>query len=126
MQDCPSSSATNDTINLSVFVNANDPPNGGSFCFPSCRWTGGIGLLGRKYAELFSALHGCENTNLADGSDGLGRDAKGHPAVFLWNEETLPLKVGVETTLGAALGVGNVVSDHHLLTGQLTNAAHGT
>ena len=72
MQDCPSSWATNDKRNLSIFVNANDPPNGGSFCFQSCRLTGGISLLGHKHAELFSALHGCENTNLADGSDGLG------------------------------------------------------
>lgn len=126
MQDCPSSWATNDKRNLSIFVNANDPPNGGSFCFRSCRLTGGISLLGHKHAELFSALHGCENTNLADGADGLGRDTKGHPTVFLWNEETLPLKVGVETTLRPALRVRNIVSHQNFLSCNLTNAAHGS
>ena len=47
------------------------------------------------------------------------------PTVLLRNVEALLEQVRVETTLGPAVGVGNVVSDHHFLTGQLANAAHG-
>mgnify|MGYP000926040320 FL=1 len=72
----------------------------------------------------FGLSNGCLQTNLADGTHGRRRNTQSNKGPILSIEETLLLKIWVKRTLGAALGVGNVISYHHFLTCKLTYAAH--
>ena len=105
--------------------NANDPPVWSGRCdgrnspIPKR-------LLRLENSKLFAALHGCEHANFADGANGLGRNAQGHPAIFFRNVESLSLEIGVETTLCLSVRVRNVISHHRFLPSYFTDAAHGS
>lgn len=58
---------------------------------------------------------------LVDGAEAGGRDGEGNPGLLFNPEELLIEEVDIKFTLGAALGVRNIVADHSFFACDLTN-----
>ena len=67
---------------------------------------------------------GLGQTVLVDGLHTLAGDLQGHETLFLFQPETLGLEVRGEFAFSTSLGVGNIVSNHPLLTCNLTNSCN--
>ncbi len=71
-----------------------------------------------------SSLEGAVETYLIDETKTGGGNFEHNPAVLLYIVELLGEKVGFEGALGATLRVRNIVANHGLLTGDLTDLRH--
>src|SRR5438552_3646435 len=81
-----------------------------------------------EISDLFAACanlgeHGFDAL-LVDRAQALGADAQADKTAFVLQPETALLEIGQEAALGFVVGVGNVVTHHRRLPGNLANAGH--
>ncbi len=83
-------------------------------------------LLQYKIAVCSGFFQNCRDPVLVDSLDRFRRQLQGYPLVFLRNEETLLLKIGVKSALSLVIRVGNIVSYLRSLSSYLTNSCHNS
>ena len=91
-------------------------------------WAGKLGLciwlmvfLMKKFAGKYCIFDGGVEADLLDDPHTFAGDFEGDEPLLAFGPEPLGLEVEVEVTLCAEFGVGDVVSDHPLPAGYLTN-----
>jgi len=76
------------------------------------------------YAAAADVREHIIDTLLVDDPQTIIADTQTHPAVFTLDPEPAILQIGQETTFGFIVRMGNLVADHRLLPGYLTNSRH--
>ena len=79
--------------------------------------------LGRSFGAYDLSQHDLD-AQLVDRAQRRTGDAQSHPATFAFEPEPAILQVGQEATLGLVVRVRNIVADHRLLAGDITDARH--